>query len=224
MLRSMRIPRAVRLLSTATDVFAATDKFLHRHVGSTGAIRQAMLEKVGFTQMEELVDAAVPKVIRLKEPLKLDAPLSESEALAKLKNIMSKNQVLKSFIGVGYYETITPGVILRNVLENPGWYTAYTPYQAEIAQGRLQALLNFQTMVADLTGMAMSNASLLDEATAAAEAMSMCFSLNKNMSKKRFFSDVNCHPQVLPWSHSLPTVTTLFRTLPCSRHEEMLSV
>ena len=152
MLRPLRFPRAVRLLSSAVDAFAPTDRFLHRHVGATGAVRQAMLEKVGFTTMDELVDAAVPKIIRLKEPLKMDAPLSESEALAKLKSIMSKNHVLKSFIGVGYYETITPGVILRNVLENPGWYTAYTPYQAEIAQGRLQALLNFQTMVADLTG------------------------------------------------------------------------
>jgi hypothetical protein len=124
----------------------------------------------------------------------MDAPLSESEALKKIKTIMSKNQVKRNFIGMGYYETLTPGVILRNVLENPGWYTAYTPYQAEIAQGRLNSLLNFQTMIADLTGLPLSNSSLLDEATAAAEAMSMCYSL-KGQKKKRFFVDVNCHPQ-----------------------------
>jgi glycine dehydrogenase len=163
-------------------------------MGSQGKDRQSMLETVGFKTMEELIDSTVPKSIRLEKPLSLDQPLSETEALAKLKQIMSKNKVYKSFIGVGYYETTTPAVILRNVLENPGWYTAYTPYQAEISQGRLQSLLNFQTMVTDLTGMALSNASLLDEATAAAEAMSMCFSL-KNQKKLRFFVDERCHPQ-----------------------------
>lgn len=144
--------------------------------------------------MEELVSSTVPNQIRLPKPLNLDEPLSETEALNKLKGIMSKNKVLKNFIGMGFYETLTPGVILRNVLENPGWYTAYTPYQAEIAQGRLQSLLNFQTMVTDLTGFELSNASLLDEATAAAEAMSMCYNL-KNNKKDKFFVDENCHPQ-----------------------------
>lgn len=138
--------------------------------------------------MEDLISATVPGAIRLKKPLSLDPPLSEQQALAKLKGIMSKNKVLKSFIGMGYYETLTPGVILRNMLENPGWYTAYTPYQAEISQGRLESLLNFQTMVSQLTGMAMCNASLLDEATAAAEGMTMCYSL-KNQNKKKFFVD-----------------------------------
>ena len=153
-----------------------------------------MLDYLGFKSLDQLIDATVPQQIRLNKKLNMDPALSESEALSKLKGIMGKNKVLKSFIGMGYYETLTPGVILRNVLENPGWYTAYTPYQAEIAQGRLQSLLNFQTMVSELTGMALSNASLLDESTAAAEAMSMCFSL-KNQKKKKFFVSDKCHPQ-----------------------------
>jgi glycine dehydrogenase len=170
-------------------------------MGSQGADRQKMLQTVGFSNMEELISSTVPSSIRLRKPLSLDAPLSESEALHKLKGIMSKNKVYKNFIGMGYYETLTPGVILRNVFENPGWYTAYTPYQAEISQGRLQSLLNFQTMVTDLTGMALSNASLLDEATAAAEAMSMCYSL-KNMKKKKFFVDERCQPQNIALAHT----------------------
>lgn len=157
-------------------------------MGTYGALRDEMLKVVGFKTMEELVSATVPSAIRLNSNIQLDEPLSESEALKKLKGIMSKNVVNKSFIGLGYYETLTPGVILRNVLENPGWYTAYTPYQAEISQGRLQSLLNFQTMVTDLTGMSLSNASLLDEATAAAEAMAMCLSL-KNHDRLKFFVD-----------------------------------
>ena len=161
---------------------------MNRHVGTYGALRDEMLKVVGFKTMEELVSATVPSAIRLNSNIQLDEPLSESEALKKLKGIMSKNVVNKSFIGLGYYETLTPGVILRNVLENPGWYTAYTPYQAEISQGRLQSLLNFQTMVTDLTGMSLSNASLLDEATAAAEAMAMCLSL-KNHDRLKFFVD-----------------------------------
>lgn len=176
------------------NVFKPTDQFLSRHMGSQGSDKQKMLEVVGFNSLDDLVASTVPSSIRLPEKLNLDAPLSETEALQKLKGIMGKNKVLKSFIGMGYYETQTPGVILRNVLENPGWYTAYTPYQAEIAQGRLQSLLNFQTMVTDLTGMTLSNASLLDESTAAAEAMAMCFSL-KNHKKKKFFVDNRCHPQ-----------------------------
>lgn len=193
-LRSSTVGRSLRFASSTSDVFKATDQFLARHMGSQGADRQKMLQTVGFSNMEDLISSTVPGSIRLEKPLNLDAPLSESEALNKLKGIMSKNKVYKNFIGMGYYETLTPGVILRNVLENPGWYTAYTPYQAEIAQGRLQSLLNFQTMVTDLTGMALSNASLLDEATAAAEAMSMCYSL-KNMKKKKFFVDERCQPQ-----------------------------
>jgi glycine dehydrogenase len=187
--------RAVALSTkSAASVFAPTDTFMTRHMGSQGADKQAMLDKVGFPTLEALVDSTIPPQIRLKENLIMDAPLSESEALKKIKGIMSKNQVKRNFIGMGYYETLTPGVILRNVLENPGWYTAYTPYQAEISQGRLNSLLNFQTMIADLTGLPLSNSSLLDEATAAAEAMSMCYSL-KGQKKKKFFVDVNCHPQ-----------------------------
>lgn len=177
-----------------TSALQPTDLFLHRHIGPREKDKIKMLESIGFASMEDLVESTVPHSIKLTQPIHLDQPLSESEALSSLKAIMSENKVYKSFIGLGYYETLTPGVILRNVLENPGWYTAYTPYQAEIAQGRLQSLLNFQTMVTDLTGMALSNASLLDEATAAAEAMSMCYSL-KNMKKRKFFVDSNCFPQ-----------------------------
>lgn len=178
------------------DVFTPTDKFLIRHMGSVGEDRDALLHKAGFETMEELIDSTIPKKIRIEQPLDLEPPYSESEALAHLMKMMSKNIMSKDFIGTGYYETITPNVILRNVFQNPGWYTSYTPYQAEIAQGRLESLLNFQTMVADLTGMPLSNASLLDEATAAAEGMSMCYAL-KNHKKKRFFIDENCHPQTI---------------------------
>ena len=153
-----------------------------------GSDKQAMLTRLGFKKLDDLIDSTVPKSIRLARPLALEAPMSESDALHKLKSIMSKNKVLKSFIGMGYYETLTPTVILRNMLGNPGWYTAYTPYQAEISQGRLESRLNFQTMVADMTGMSLSNASLLDEATAAAEAMSMCYAI-RNQKKNKFFVD-----------------------------------
>jgi glycine dehydrogenase len=155
---------------------------------------EEMLRVVGVKDMEDLIDRTVPASIRLPGKLQLDAPMSESEALAAARVIAEKNTVKKSFIGMGYYETSTPPVILRNMLENPGWYTAYTPYQAEISQGRLQSLLNFQTMVADLTGMDMSNASLLDEATAAAEAMSLTYGL-ANQKRKKFFVSHDTHPQ-----------------------------
>ena len=148
--------------------------------------------QVGYGTLDELMDATVPTNIQLPKPLTMQPAMSESEALETLKGIMGKNIVNKSFIGVGYYETLTPGVILRNVLENPGWYTSYTPYQAEISQGRLTSLLNFQTMIADLTGFPLSNSSLLDEATAAAEAMSMCYSLN-NQKKKRYSIHYTLH-------------------------------
>lgn len=147
-----------------------------------------MLKTVGVGSLEELVRLTVPDGIRLKQNISLDAPLSETDALSKLKRIMSKNIVNKSFIGMGFYETITPAVILRNMIENPGWYTSYTPYQAEISQGRLQGLLNFQTMVAELTGMTLCNASLLDEATAASEAMTMAHAI-ANHNKNLFFID-----------------------------------
>jgi glycine dehydrogenase len=165
-------------------------------MGSQGSDRQAMLEKCGFNSMEDLMNSTIPSQIRNPKTLDLEPARSETEALDHLKQMMGKNVVNKSFIGMGYYETKTPYVILRNVLENPGWYTAYTPYQAEISQGRLQSLLNFQTMVTDMTGMELSNASLLDESTAAAEAMTMCYSL-QNQKRKSFFVDECCHPQTI---------------------------
>src|SRR5712691_4495869 len=151
--------------------------FAQRHLGSNSAEIGEMLRVVGFESLDALVDDAIPAAIRLVHPLSLPAALSESEALAELRALFAKNKLCRSHIGMGYYDCITPPVIQRNILENPGWYTAYTPYQAEISQGRLEALLNFQTMVTDLTGMEVANASLLDEATAAAEAMTMCYGL-----------------------------------------------
>jgi len=186
--------RTAAAFSTKPDIFDACDTFMARHMGSQGKDRQAMLDAVGFKTMEDLIHSTVPKQIRNTTHMKLDEPLTESEALEKLKGIMGKNKVMKNYIGAGYYETTTPPVILRNVLENPGWYTSYTPYQAEIAQGRLNSLLNYQTMVAELTGMAMSNASLLDESTAAAEAMTMCYSLG-GQKRKRYFVDERVNAQ-----------------------------
>ena len=150
-------------------------EFLGRHIGPNENDANAMLQTVGVTSLDELIDKTVPESIRLKSPLKLPAAQSEFDYLNELKKIAAKNKVFTSYIGQGYYNTITPSVILRNVFENPGWYTQYTPYQAEISQGRLESLLNFQTMVCDLTGLELANASLLDEATAAAEAMAMVF-------------------------------------------------
>ena len=154
-----------------------------------------MLQLTGHTSLDALIDAAVPGGIRMQSPLDLPEALPEHQALAKLKAVMGKNRVMKSFIGQGYHGTHTPGVIQLNILENPGWYTAYTPYQAEIAQGRLEALLNFQTMITDLTGLDVANASLLDEGTAAAEAMSLALA-GKPKGKAIFVSD-RVHPQTL---------------------------
>jgi glycine dehydrogenase len=170
--------------------------FLRRHLGPDAAEQQAMLESLGLASRAELIEQTVPPAIRLNRALDLPAALSEEAALSKLKGYAGRNQVWTSVIGMGYHGTITPNVILRNVLENPGWYTAYTPYQPEIAQGRLEALLNFQQMTIDLTGLAMANASLLDEATAAAEAMALAKRIAKSKSNV-FFVDENCHPQTL---------------------------
>ena len=156
-----------------------------------------MLEKAGYTSLDELIEDAIPAHTRYYQPLKLSKPRTESEMLADLRQIAFQNQVFRSFIGMGYYNCITPPVIQRNILENPGWYTAYTPYQAEIAQGRLEALLNFQTMVIDLTGLPIANASLLDESTAAAEAMGMCLAVSKRGANKTFFVSETCHPQTI---------------------------
>ncbi len=154
-----------------------------------------MLREVGFDDLDGLIDAAVPKNIRLDRELNLPEAKSEMEALAELRAISKKNKLARSFIGAGYSDCVTPPVIQRNILENPGWYTAYTPYQAEIAQGRLEALLNFQQMIMDLTALDIANASLLDEATAAAEAMTLCHAVASD--RKTFFVADNCHPQTI---------------------------
>ena len=156
-----------------------------------------MLQQIGCDSLESLIDATVPEEIRLEDELDLPEPESEFEVLRIFREIALRNRVAKSYIGLGYHACVTPPVILRNILENPGWYTAYTPYQAEIAQGRLEALVNFQTMVTDLTGLEIANASLLDEATAAAEGMAMCFALRKQTSGQSFFVSKTCHPQTI---------------------------
>ncbi|HLX22763.1 MAG TPA: aminomethyl-transferring glycine dehydrogenase [Usitatibacter sp.] len=157
--------------------------FSRRHIGPDPAEQSAMLAALGFTSRESLIDAVVPKSIRRKSPMGLPAPRTEGDALQALRTIAEKNEIFRSYIGQGYHETHTPGVILRNIFQNPAWYTAYTPYQPEISQGRLEALLNYQTMVTDLTGLAIANASMLDEATAAAEAMTLCQRSAKNVSR-----------------------------------------
>ena len=157
--------------------------FQRRHIGPDGADEAAMLGALGYASRAALIDAVVPAAIRRRDAMGIGAPRTEGEALARLRSIAEKNVVFKSYIGQGYYETYTPGVILRNIFQNPAWYTAYTPYQPEISQGRLEALINFQTMVADLTGMAIANASMLDEATAAAEAMTLCLRATKSASR-----------------------------------------
>ena len=172
------------------------DDFATRHIGPTPRDVEAMLEIVGVPSLEELLARTVPVSIRNDTPLELDPPLTEREAVETLRAMADRNRPLVSMIGMGYYGTITPPVVLRKVLENPGWYTAYTPYQAEVSQGRLEALLNFQQTVMDLTGMELANASLLDEATAAAEAMAMARRVSKSRSA-RFFVDADCHPQTI---------------------------
>ena len=170
--------------------------FEHRHIGPTESEQQAMLAYLGYQDMNTFIKAVVPDNIFNDQTLALGEALSESEALEALKTLASKNQVFKSYIGQGYFNTITPNVILRNILENPAWYTAYTPYQPEISQGRLEAMLNYQTMISDLTGLEVANASMLDEATAAAEAMALSLRQCKN-KHKRFFVDKNCLPQTI---------------------------
>ncbi len=192
------------VLSTAIEsshqqVLTETSKFnsfRQRHIGPSADQIQRMLEILGFADLEEMIDRTVPNSIRLSQPLHLESAQTESAALAKLKEIALKNHVFRSFIGMGYHNCITPTVIQRNILENPGWYTAYTPYQPEIAQGRLEALLNFQTVIIDLTGLEIANASLLDEATAAAEAMTMSYGLCKTKAQAFFVSE-DCHPQTI---------------------------
>ncbi|RNC79349.1 MAG: glycine dehydrogenase (aminomethyl-transferring) [Balneola sp.] len=176
------------------------EQFASRHNGSNISATSEMLETVKADNLDQLIDETIPKEIRLSQGLDLPEALSEVEFLEEFKKLASKNRVFKSFIGMGYYDTHVPNVIKRNILENPAWYTAYTPYQAEIAQGRLEALINFQTMVSDLTGMELANASLLDEGTAAAEAMSMLLGVRKGAKRKEahdFFVSEHCHPQTI---------------------------
>jgi glycine dehydrogenase len=175
------------------------EKFESRHIGPDETQAKEMLQVIGAAGVDQLIQETIPANIQMKKPLNLPAAQSEFEFLNSFKTIAGKNLIFKSFIGAGYYNTITPGVILRNILENPGWYTAYTPYQAEIAQGRLEALINYQTMIIDLTGMQIANASLLDEATAAAEAMHLLFASRKGTKKNaaKFFVDRNTFPQTI---------------------------
>ncbi len=175
-----------------------SNEFIPRHIGPNEADANKMLKKIGAESLEQLISNTVPPAIRMKESLNIPPAMSEHEYLKHIKDISLKNKVFINYIGQGYYDSITPSVILRNVFENPGWYTQYTPYQAEISQGRLESLLNFQTMVSDLTGLPIANASLLDEATAAAEAMTMFFNtLNKqdHIERPKFFVDREIFPQ-----------------------------
>ncbi|MEO5948519.1 MAG: glycine dehydrogenase (aminomethyl-transferring), partial [Chitinophagaceae bacterium] len=175
-----------------------SNEFIPRHIGPTEADTKEMLKKIGAGSLDELINKTVPPAIRMEQSLNIPAAMSEHEYLKHIKEVSLKNKVFSNYIGQGYYDTITPSVILRNVFENPGWYTQYTPYQAEISQGRLESLLNFQTMVSDLTALPIANASLLDEATAAAEAMTMFFnSLNKqdHIERAKFFVDAEIFPQ-----------------------------
>ena len=176
------------------DVF---DAFSYRHIGTTLAQQEEMAQSAGFDSVQQLIDTTVPDNIKLQEGLRLPPALSESAALTKLRHYANQNKVVRSCIGMGYYDTITPPVLLRNVFENPGWYTAYTPYQPEISQGRLETLLTFQQVIIDLTGMPLANASLLDEATAAAEAMTLMQRMNRKSKSKRFVVASDCHPQTI---------------------------
>ena len=183
-------------VTDTAPALSPSDTFFHRHIGPSAADIRQMLELLGYDSLEDLAEATVPAAIRMKKPLAIGEPRGEHELLVELKEMASKNKVMRSLIGMGYYDTITPPVILRNIMENPGWYTQYTPYQAEIAQGRLEALINFQTMVSDLTGLPLAGASLLDESTAAAEAMAMCVHLGDD-KKQTFIVADDCHPQTI---------------------------
>jgi glycine dehydrogenase len=181
------------------DLLTVPDSFVRRHLGPTGPDIQEMLAILGMQSLDALVDGTIPADIRLRAPMSLPPNRSEQDVLSDLRSMAGRNQLYRSLIGMGYFDCVTPPVIQRNILENPGWYTQYTPYQAEIAQGRLEALINFQTMVADLTGLPLANASLLDEATAAAEAMAMCVASvrGQDAQKSEFFVSQDCHPQTI---------------------------
>ena len=183
-----------QLAGLSLDELQQTDAFRQRHLGPDKTEQASMLNALGLSSLAELIDKVVPESIRRHDQMAINSGLTEPQSLAKLKAIASQNQVLKTCIGMGYYNTFTPPTIQRNILENPAWYTAYTPYQAEISQGRLEAMLNFQTMVSDLTGLDLANASMLDEATACAEAMTLCQRMSKAKGKVFFVAD-DCHPQ-----------------------------
>ena len=184
-------------MSNTMETLPPTDSFTSRHLGPRPADIEAMLEVLGYDSLDSLTDAVVPENIRLQAALALPEAKSEEEALAALEEIAVKNTVFRSYLGMGYSDCITPPVILRNVLENPGWYTAYTPYQPEVAQGRLEALLDFQTVVSDLTGLEIANASLLDEGTAAAEAMTLTLGMTRKAEGATYLVDEACHPQTI---------------------------
>jgi glycine dehydrogenase len=186
-------------MSNQSQEMSAADaaSFVPRHIGPTTDDVLAMLDLLGYDSLDALIDATVPRGIRMAKPLAIHAPMSEYEALSSLRTIAQRNQICRSYLGLGYHDCVTPPVIQRNVLESPGWYTAYTPYQAEIAQGRLEALLTFQTVVMDLTGLEIANASLLDEGTAAAEAMAMSYAARGKPGKEVFFVSDECHPQTI---------------------------
>ena len=171
-------------------------EFRARHLGPDEAEERHMLSVIGAASRRALIEAVVPKAIARAQRMDLPEPVTEAQALAEMRQLAQRNKVMRSFIGQGYHDTHTPGVILRNILENPAWYTAYTPYQAEISQGRMEALVSFQTMVCDLTGMAMANASMLDEATAAAEAVSLAKRSVKTKSNTLLVAS-DCHPQTI---------------------------
>ncbi|WP_321324224.1 aminomethyl-transferring glycine dehydrogenase [Thiomicrorhabdus sp.] len=183
-----------KLANRSLHELQQSEQFVKRHLGPDQTEQQQMLDLLGLATIDELLDKVIPKSIRRQQPMLINEGLTEHQSLSKLKAIASQNKVLKSFIGMGYYNTLVPPTIQRNILENPAWYTAYTPYQAEISQGRLEAMLNFQTMVADLTGLELANASMLDEATACAEAMTLCQRMSKSKGKVFFVAD-DCHPQ-----------------------------
>lgn len=214
------MPETPTMSEPTTDILAATDRFAPRHLGPGDADIAAMLETLGLGSLDELTKQTVPAEIIDDSPLGIGQGVGENDSLKELAAIAGRNTVARSFIGQGYYGTITPPVILRNIFQNPGWYTQYTPYQAEISQGRLEALLNFQTMVCDLTGLPIANASLLDEPTAAAEAMSMCFS-NFRGKRTKFFVADDCHPQTInvvrtrAWSMGVELIVGSVEELKC---------
>ncbi|KAH6564486.1 hypothetical protein BASA50_005985 [Batrachochytrium salamandrivorans] len=214
--------------TAAASVFEPLDTFARRHIGPTNAEIQKMCKVIGVDSLEALVAKTVPANIAIESPTRLGPGLTESEALLEIKHIASKNKVLRSYIGTGYTGTITPPVILRNIMENPGWYTQYTPYQPEISQGRLESLLNYQTMVQELTGMDIANASLLDEGTAAAEAMLICFTAS-NRKKNIFFVDQACFPQTISCVQTravgfgIEVVVGDYETFDFDAHKDMVS-